>query len=114
MFRLLSKYSLNICMQKLQVWFEYHHLKCTFIAFMATFFPWQKSAFSEPSQHAGITIVFCTFVKYASFQNIRSAPDERSFFIMKQEYIEKIIELLHQSNDLPLLDLILQLLQKSK
>ena len=33
---------------------------------------------------------------------------------MKQEYIEKIIELLHQSNDLPLLDLILQLLQKSK
>lgn len=32
---------------------------------------------------------------------------------MKEEYIKQIIELMQQSNDLALLDLILQLLQKS-
>ena len=32
---------------------------------------------------------------------------------MKEEYILKITELMHQTNDISLLDLILQLLQKS-
>jgi len=32
---------------------------------------------------------------------------------MKEEYIQKIVELLERCNDIPLLDLILKLLQKS-
>ena len=32
---------------------------------------------------------------------------------MKEEYIKQIIELMQQTNDIPLLDLILKLLQKS-
>lgn len=32
---------------------------------------------------------------------------------MKEKYIEKIIELLRRCNDIPLLDLIFKLLQKS-
>lgn len=33
---------------------------------------------------------------------------------MKEEYIPKIIELMNQCNDVSLLDLIMQLLQKSR
>lgn len=33
---------------------------------------------------------------------------------MKEEYITRIVELLQQSNDISLLDLILRLLQKSR
>ncbi len=32
---------------------------------------------------------------------------------MKEEYIQRIVELLQKCNDIPLLDLILKLLQKS-
>lgn len=33
---------------------------------------------------------------------------------MKEEYIQKITELMDQCNDIPLLDLIMKLLQKSR
>lgn len=42
------------------------------------------------------------------------APDERRFLNMKEEYIQKIVELLQQCNDMSLIDLIFQLLQKSR
>ncbi len=34
--------------------------------------------------------------------------------IMREEYIQQIVELLHKCNDVSLLDLIFQLLQKSE